>query len=977
MSESLSEKLVLVVKENRFLGWLLLPYLVERHNKNFLTATQAFTTCYEEELADNRLIELHRTANLLDPQGLANRFSKKKLTAAVFFDQADKKVMNEMVMPFVWKQLERLLQLGLDLKLPLYQSNGWPSLYPNELLSYNEIAAEVALYFTRTDEKTIYRLEVLLNNKAVQLSSDSIILSYQPCLLLHQNKILHFASNINGKLIQPFLNKQQIDIPRRTEKQYYESFIKKSASHTHIHAEGFELIDLEVHPKALLCPEQNWQGDFGLSLSFVYNDKTVYPHQKQQRFTTLHSSGDGFTFKRFTRDRAIEKACINQLLQLGFEQQNSFFTWAGTAGQIAAEDQQIALIERLQEIGTKLNEAGMQIVQQAGQAFLLASPELQTESHEKQDWFDLRMTVKAGSHTFPFMALKNHILNGERVFRLNDGQHFLIPEAWFSRYKGLLIHAQADKLEQHFMLKKQHTSLLRPDQELVSMQDLSETAEVVPVPLLENASLRSYQKTGFLWLNWLAKHSFGGILADDMGLGKTVQIISLLLHWYPSGSIGPATGLKAAEHQLDLFGANQPDDLPQTILTTKPSLIIMPASLIHNWIDELKRFAPRLRFINYTGSVRSMNKNKLKQHPVVLTTYGTLRNDVDLLKDIDFKFVILDESQAIKNHASKTAQAAFSLSKETAIAMTGTPIENSLNDLWSQMEFANPGLLGSLQQFEQFYAGPIRKVQDKAASEALQKLLKPFVLRRTKSAVAKELPPLTQIISYCEMLPEQRELYEQEKSRLRNLMLQATQDGQARQTLPVLVLRALMRLRQLANHPAMAFEKSDIGSGKFEMVTEKLQTLLAENHKVLLFSAFTSHLKQYVRWLDEQKLTYSLLTGSTRKREEVVHAFKENDQVQVFLISLKAGGFGLNLTEAGYVFLLDPWWNPAAELQALNRAHRIGQDKKVFVYRFISSETVEEKIQTLQSYKTALADQVLDAGFSHKPELEALMRLLD
>jgi len=347
------------------------------------------------------------------------------------------------------------------------------------------------------------------------------------------------------------------------------------------------------------------------------------------------------------------------------------------------------------------------------------------------------------------------------------------------------------------------------------------------------------------------------------------------------------------------------------------------------------------------------------------------------LKHIDFKFVILDESQVIKNASSKTAAAAYALAKETGIAMTGTPIENNLYDLWSQMEFANPGLLGNTDQFENYYVTPLTKFGDEAAADSLKRIIKPFILRRTKQAVATELPPLTEIVSYCEMLPDQKELYDTEKSQIRNVILHNQESPEQKVSLPVLVLRALMRLRQIANHPALAHKDALSGSGKFQLVTEKLTTLLDEGQKVLIFSSFTTHLKLYAKWLDAESHQYAMLTGSTRNREKVIQSFKNDDQTQVFLISLKAGGFGLNLTEAGYVFMLDPWWNPAAELQALSRAHRIGQDKKVFVYRFISKDTVEEKILGLQQYKIELADQILETSAISKPKFEEMMRLLE
>ncbi|MDA3942857.1 MAG: DEAD/DEAH box helicase [Bacteroidetes bacterium] len=978
--EAAYPNLVIVVRKNRFLGWILLPYLTIKANKNFLTTEQAFSTLEVANLTESWEKSLHELALNLEMQELANRFSKKKVQAVTFFESVDSQILDEVILPFVAKQMQKILLLALENDIPIYQGISWPNLYPDQQLRYQQQAGKTLLHFTRTEEKTLYQLKVFHAGKPINLRSDTLVLSREPCLLIHRKMILHFEAEINGKLFLPFLKKDTIEIPHRAEKQYFERFIRKIANHAEIEAIGFELIDLDYTPHAQLRLEQNWNGAYGLSLSFVYGNKQIYPHQKQQRFTSLQTDDKGFIFKRLSRNKKHEQRCIDSIKNLGFKQDQSFFQLKSSLGN-TQENQLHELVYYLQDIKTELDALAFTVIQQTESTYLLSRPVIQTDLQQKKDWFDLYMIVKAGEHEFPFLALRNHLLTANRIFRLQNGQIFLIPEAWFEKYRGLAIHAQP-RVEQSLRIKKQHEMLI-PDRKVLDPQNITPHSPdtLTPYPELKNAQLRSYQKIGFQWLNWLVDQSFGGILADDMGLGKTLQIISLLVHHYPSDTAGKRQSVpksQATNGQLDLFSEALTDEIAtEPIATQKPSLVVMPASLIHNWINEINRFAPQLKYWNYTGSERRLSAKILRQHQIILTTYGTLRNDIELLKPIAFKLVILDESQAIKNSSSKTAVAAYALPKETGIAMTGTPIENSLYDLWSQMEFANPGLLASKEQFEKHYVLPVKKHQDEAAARALQHLIMPYLLRRTKQAVAPELPPLTQIISYCEMLPEQTAYYEKEKSRLRNFLLQARNDPEQKLRLPVLVLRALMRLRQIANHPVLAEKESTAESGKFEAVTEKLQTLIAEGQKVLLFSSFTSHLKRYAAYFDSMNLAYAMLTGSTRKREEVINKFKADQKVQLFLISLKAGGFGLNLTEAGYVFMLDPWWNPAAELQALSRAHRIGQDKKVFVYRFISKDTVEEKILGLQQYKTDLADQILDTTDTSRPKIEELMRLLE
>ena len=344
-------------------------------------------------------------------------------------------------------------------------------------------------------------------------------------------------------------------------------------------------------------------------------------------------------------------------------------------------------------------------------------------------------------------------------------------------------------------------------------------------------------------------------------------------------------------------------------------------------------------------------------YDLIITTYGTIRNDYELLANVCFNYLILDESQNIKNSGSKTYQAVCEIQAKHRLVLTGTPIENSLTDLWSQLNFLNPGLLGSLQFFKKEYIQPIEKMNDEEKQKQLYRMISPFILRRTKEQVAKDLPPLTEHIRFCQMTEEQSKIYEEQKSLIRNSLLENIEKQGIEKT-TFLALQGLTRLRQLANHPAL-YNFPDADSGKFNEVIQSMENLMAEHHKVLIFSSFVTHLKLFQTEFEKRHWDYCLLTGQTQNREGVIHEFQSNNRKRIFLISLKAGGVGLNLTSADYIFILDPWWNPAAENQAINRAHRIGQDKKVFVYRFITEDTIEEKIQVLKERKTALADQFI------------------
>ena len=404
------------------------------------------------------------------------------------------------------------------------------------------------------------------------------------------------------------------------------------------------------------------------------------------------------------------------------------------------------------------------------------------------------------------------------------------------------------------------------------------------------------------------------------------------------------------------------------------ALIILPASLVFNWQRELAKFAPSLFVYVHTGPGRLKDARMLAGQDVVLTTYHTARQDLKVLEKVGWQFIILDESQQIKNHHSEVSRVVRELQGKHKISLSGTPIENSLADLWAQMEFINPATLGSFPEFKKQFLWPIEKQQDERAKARLFSLVRPFFLRRTKQEVAPDLPALTEQVFYTEMAPEQRKRYEAMKSAVRNEILALFDDPKTR----FAALQALLRLRQLANHPALTDAAYTGGSGKFDDVLAQWDTVRRAGHKVLFFSTFEKHLQLFRAVLEAEKQPYAWLTGDTpmpdRARE--VARFQDDPTVQAFFITLTAGGVGLNLTAADYVFLLDPWWNPAKEDQAIARAHRIGQQRPVTALRFIARDTIEEKIRALQEQKRRLGDGLFDAGEElawSRAEMEVLL----
>jgi non-specific serine/threonine protein kinase len=578
-----------------------------------------------------------------------------------------------------------------------------------------------------------------------------------------------------------------------------------------------------------------------------------------------------------------------------------------------------------------------------------------TDLQEKNDWFDLNVMVETGGFQLPFTSLVSHLKSGERLFSLPDGTYFLIPLEWFSRFKSL---AQLGKIEKDTFLIQKNQFMLLEEAQLVEPQKMYQDEVVYQPTGHVKATLRSYQKEGVDWLVRNYQRGLGSCLADDMGLGKTLQTLTFLDFVFTR--FHQDFGNESFTKTLDLFSAIESNH------KKLKALIVTPSSLTFNWFWESRKFCPHFSRLRYVGADRKMKQKALSNADLIFTSYSVLLRDIDFLKNQSFHFIIIDESQQIKNRNSKIYKAINAVQATHKVSLSGTPIENSLSDLWSQMQFINPNLLGSYAFFDQYFKKPIEKNQDEAQMKALKLLIAPYLMRRTKTEVLQDLPELTEQIFYSKMAKEQSKLYEEEKSKVRNYLIEKklNPENQSSSNGSLSVLNALMKLRQLANHPKLIGEEAK--SGKFEDVTAYLETLIRSGQKTLVFSSFTSHLKIYTDWCNQQGVKYSLLTGETdlKKREQEVNRFESDTDCLLFFISLKAGGTGLNLTSASFVLILDPWWNPFAEMQAIGRAHRIGQTQKVHVVRFIAHQTIEEKINLLQQSKKDLSDSILETQIS-------------
>lgn len=899
-------------------------------------------------------------------QAILKQFSKKSQTPKDFFTKLDTKLFQEQVRPFVERKLSGIIEILHTNDIPFYESES-SNLHPEDRIIIENESPQTRLRFIRTNEGTNYRLQAYYANKEIVLNRPgNKILVNDPCWYLTRNKLYRFPDNINGKLLTPFKNKEFVTIPKHIEYKYFSTFIRKIANRCDIEAEGFQINNLQPVPEAILSLETGWQGQKVLILSFQYGEKVLLANHPQKVFTTLVADENGFIFNRFKRNLVWETVQVSFLKSLNLKQVEACFMPPKKESSLYNDFQ---LIEWLAANREELKQHLFTIKQPESKKYLLEFPVLNLDMKTDKDWFDVLGNVVIKDLEIPFFRFRNHIINNIKEFELPGGEILILPDEWFSRYQEMMLYA---KNQNHAIrINRHHFKLLSTifNSEIQQLDESLASPEHITLPELTNVTLRSYQQSGFYWMHSLRKNGLGGILADDMGLGKTLQTIALLASFHPKTEWAPYSEYPDIKEsgtstsvQLDLFAQPEVNPVKETTsrsstsdLQLPASLIILPASLIHNWVNEFSRFAPWLRIYIHTGVNRIAGPGIFNRYDIILTTYGTMRNDIEMLSAYRFSYIILDESQTIKNPVAKATQAVFNLRSDYRMVLTGTPIQNSLSDIWSQFNFLNPDMLGSHHHFMQHYALPLSKNQDDPVGEKLKNLINPFILRRTKEDVAPELPALTETSVYCEMTEAQQSIYESEKSKVRNLILSNFESEGVTNT-SVVVLRALTILRQLANHPRMIDTASEAESGKFKEVTESIGTVIAENHRVLIFSSFVKHLSLLEEYCNENELKYALLTGSTTRREKVINSFKNNSDVKLFLISLKAGGVGLNLTEADYVFILDPWWNPAAEMQALNRAHRIGQDKKVFVYRFITKETVEEKIIKLQQKKKDLAD---------------------
>jgi hypothetical protein len=942
-------ELVFSVFHHEYLGYLLSAHLV------LLTPKGTLSLAHKKVHANNlhqypviyteAQLECVRLLDEIEQQKLITHLTKKSQRPVDFFTNS--KLFTPEIKAAFRVAIERRLVKVFDLlrgqTIFLMDKDGYPAGKAVEVCSDQ---ASALFHFKRNEEGTRYYATIRHRDSLLKVTKkEAFVLVNQPCWFLVEDRLVSFYDGIEGPKLKPFIDKYYIHVPPQTEKQFYETFGLNLIEKYKIRVEGSIHFEQEkIEPLVVLKLAENLSGQKCLLWEWHYGKKVFPDQDKHQAEVKLNWENGEIFIHKIKRNFRREKELRSILEERGL------FLWSGSLYGVQG-DISVWIADHFQA----LSELGIRIEMEInGRSYFPGKPEMKMSVQSESDWLDLKAVLTVGPFTIPFLSIKPYILRGEREFKLPNGQYALIPETWFARLADLF--NLGSETEEGLSLKKFHFASVQSWEEEEGPFQILGAEGIDPKPLVSvesprtlKANLRDYQKGGLDWLCFLRSNGFGGILADDMGLGKTLQTISLLTLLHERGELGPV-------------------------------LLVVPSSLIFNWVNEIHKFSPELRVNVHTGFYRAKSTSSFLFHHINLTTYGIFRNDVELFKQVDWDIMVIDEAQSIKNPDSISTKAILQVDARLKLALTGTPVENSVLDIWSIMNFVNPGLLGSQAFFEKKYQRLLDRQEAPELAEQLRKILHAFLLRRTKEQVAKELPEKVESTIYCPMTKEQEKVYEEVKNGFRNEYLdQLSSEGLAKSRF--LLLRGLSMLRQLANHPAMLQPDYAHSSGKFNEVMHRIEEVMERGSKVLVFSQFVKHLTILRRAFEERGWSYCYLDGSTSladRKQQVEQFSSPASRDRIFLLSLKAGGLGLNLTAADYVMIMDPWWNPAIERQAVDRSHRIGQTKTVFSYKYITQGSIEEKIMKLQAAKQHLSDQLIqeEAGLVKSLTVEEIRELL-
>ncbi len=964
--------------------YLLNAYVVSKDNSGYFAhikqkATKSTIQAYGLELepVKERLFEIN---DLLQPQEVARKFKPARRKKFKLEDLLKDRDVSRSIKRYTHRLINESLSLIVNHDLPVSWDVERKVLVKDFMMGVHKKPLRPHLFFKKTEENVKYRFRLSDETGRWAIHQREVIPITNHPAWVFVDFTLHRIDHVNGNMVKPFQKKTEVIIPNSYVKSYFEKFILKVASKVDIDVQGFDLLEMDqLYGCELHLVNDFMVGQWGIFPKMIYHNTTFGWNEKEDQKTSLNfSDDDNVEIVKIIRDRRGEKTWIDKLSELGLTQKEGKVFVAKREEERNAQEKkggldEFELYHWLMDNKARLEKAGFVVKNPVFEEkpLTLNKAELNIGLNQGNDWFDLHGEVVIGEFKIPFVDFAKHIRDNNRFFLLPNGQLFIIPMEWMKKYESLFKFGkkQSGKLQ----LAKSQFTLLN------EIEGLSTEIEVDPEEDFEfevseklKATLRPYQYEGVKWLVRHNLNELGACLADDMGLGKTLQTIAVLLFAKENRVAKTAPDHSKNGQQLDLFQPTEDSEW----LNALNALIILPASLVFNWEKEIKQFAPSLSVYSHTGSRRHKDTRIISRFDVILTTYQTVLRDIELMSKLEYEYIVLDESQQIKNKDSKIFKSINRLLSRHKISLSGTPIENSLSDLWAQMHFINPNLLGGYSFFKREFIVPIERKQDEEKKARLSNLVEPYLLRRTKEEVAKDLPPLTVRVFYSEMSREQKKIYDKEKSAARNYLLENfdAKDGKSH----MMVMQSLTKLRQLANHPKLIFDAYDKDSSKFLDVWEQWDVVKRGGHKVLMFSSSVKFLNLFRKEFTKKKEPFSWLTGdlSSKEREKEIYKFENNAEISSFLISIKAGGTGLNLVGADYVFILDPWWNPFIEQQAIARAHRIGQDKSVIAFKFITKDTIEEKILRLQRKKTKLANDIIErvgkASFS-KTELEYLL----
>lgn len=803
-----------------------------------------------------------------------------------------------------------------------------------ETVAFSDEKAQPILNIKSSEKFHSLNVKVRIENKLLQLHSKQILLV--PFGIIYQQKLHFYQHEQQAFAIDKFKETPEFTLLNEGLQQLKEQVIAPYSPYFEINYNQLKQkksTSKKLTPLPQVYLSEAEEGSYLVFQPLVkYGEQLVEPLSSEQVWLKKDQ------LLSLKRNEDVEQNLLQfmQDLHPDFKDKTGYFF-------ITAEEalKDLWVMKSIEEL-KKNNIQVLGLNQLKKMKYNLNQPSFSIGLSSGTDWFDMEMNIDFGDQKVDLKKLQKSILKKSNYVELADGSLGILPQEWIEKYKKYfqLGQVRKNKIEvsnfQFNIIDELYEDvenspdflkeLYEKKKRIAALKELKE----VPKPKHLKATLRPYQKEGLNWMAFLHENQLGGCLADDMGLGKTLQTIAFLQYLKNTSKVS----------------------LP-------PHLIVAPTSLIFNWTAELKKFAPQLKSLAFIGSQRAQYQDQLETYDLILTTYGSIIKDIEFHKKQNYSYVILDESQAIKNPQSQRFKAVRLLNCFNRLALTGTPIENNTFDLYSQFNFLNPGIFGSIKHFRTTFSEPIDKEQDQEVSNLLAKIIHPFILRRTKTQVATELPSKTESIIYCEMNKRQRKVYDQFKDYFKQQILeQIESEGENRSQM--YILQGLTKLRQICNSTALADQEKDYGndSAKLDELIRHLKEKV-NKHKVLVFSQFVGMLQLVKERLQEEGIVFEYLDGQTQKRNEKVDNFQNNTSVRVFLISLKAGGTGLNLTEADYVYLIDPWWNPAVESQAIDRCYRIGQDKKVMAYRMICKDSIEEKILHLQDKKkTVVADVI-------------------